>query len=334
MTAERKIIVITPIKNEEWILETFLKTTLQYADHVLIADQYSTDKSVEIASNFKNVDVIINDSKDYDEAYRQKLLINTARERYGKGNIILAIDSDEILNFDALNSSEWETIKQSEPGTVLYFEKPTYYGGTEKVIRYDSSGGWPLGFVDDNSEHCPKHIHSTRVPVKKDSPKLFLKDIKFLHCNLLSLPRQRSKIRYYCMLEAKLKTKTWIRRVWQYNKDYDYAKEGDGLDQANSAWVKGWVNQGISIAPDKEAKYYWYDLEALKLLDNSTSRFSFWTEDVWDVDWNDVAKYFSYELKKGINRPPKYFLGIKRILYKITCSALALKNKAHKKQKK
>src|SRR5690606_23091846 len=164
-----------------------------------------------------------NNSHDFNEAFRQKLLINTARERFGIGNVILAIDSDELLNYDALNSEEWSKIQSAPIGTVLYFEKPTYFDGTNHVIRYDEYGGWPLGFIDDGSEHNPAYIHSTRIPTKENSPKLFLNDIKFLHCNLLSLRRQRSKVRYYCILETLSKTKSWRHRVMIYNKNYDYS---------------------------------------------------------------------------------------------------------------
>ncbi|SFZ94016.1 Glycosyl transferase family 2 [Flaviramulus basaltis] len=326
MTADRKIIVITPIKNEEWILETFLKITLQYADHVLLADQYSTDNSVEIASKFANVDVIINDSKDYDEAYRQKLLINTARERYGKGNIILAIDSDELLNYDALKSEDWSKMQQAKPGTVLYFEKPTYFNGTEQVIRYEKSGGWPLGFIDDDSEHFPKHIHSARVPIRANSPKLFLKDVKFLHCNLLSLKRQRSKIRYYCLIEAEGKTKKWHQRVWQYNKDYDYSKEGNGLGIADYKWVDGWKENNISIIPEREERFYWYDLEALKMLEKAKKTYGYWLEDVWDINWKEVGKHFNYKIK-NINVPSKLFLFFRQGLYKMIYVFVAIKRK-------
>ena len=41
-----KIIVVTPIKNEDWILDRFLSVTSQFADLIIIADQNSTDKSM------------------------------------------------------------------------------------------------------------------------------------------------------------------------------------------------------------------------------------------------------------------------------------------------
>jgi hypothetical protein len=324
--SKRKVVVITPIKNEEWILETFLKITSQYADHILIADQNSTDKSLEIAAMFPKVDVIINDSVDFNEAHRQKLLINVARERYGKGNILLAIDADELLNFDALDSDEWSKIHSAESGTVLYFEKPTYFNGTEKVIRYNEFGGWPLGFIDDGSEHNPSYIHSTRIPVKENSPKLFLKDIKFLHCNLLSLKRQRSKIRYYCLLEASAKTNAFYHRLIFYNKDYDYSKEGNGVFPASPKWIDGWMKQGISLVPEKEESFYWYDLESLKLLESNMSRYAFWWEDIWDINWYEVSNHFNYKIGQ-ISHPTKNFLIFRKGIYNMVNFLFTLKNR-------
>jgi hypothetical protein len=41
----RKIIGVTPVKNEEWLLERFLAVTSRFADHINVADQQSTDGS-------------------------------------------------------------------------------------------------------------------------------------------------------------------------------------------------------------------------------------------------------------------------------------------------
>lgn len=321
----RKIIVLTPIKNEEWILDTFLKITSEFADYIIIADQNSTDRSVEIASKFPKVKVIINDSNDFNEAHRQKLLINTARELYGMNNILLAIDSDELLNFNALGSKEWGEIKKSKPGTALYFEKPTFLNGTDVVIRYDEHGGWPLGVIDDGAEHSPDYIHSTRIPMNSSSPKLYLKEIKFLHCNLVSLKRQRSKVRYYCLLEAIAKTKSWKHRFRFYNQNYDYAKsEGDGVREANKDWIEGWENRGISIVPKPE-EFYWYDLESIKLLEIHGSK-RFWFEDVWDVEWNNVSDHFNYKVL-NIKTPNKVFLTFRDLIFRGINSLILLKQK-------
>ena len=55
------IVVITPVKNEDWIIEIFLKVTSTFADLIIIADQYSSDASREIAASFKKVVLIEND---------------------------------------------------------------------------------------------------------------------------------------------------------------------------------------------------------------------------------------------------------------------------------
>ena len=55
MLEKPKLIVITPVKNESWILEKFLTFTSLWADYIIIADQNSTDNSIEDFINwYKN----------------------------------------------------------------------------------------------------------------------------------------------------------------------------------------------------------------------------------------------------------------------------------------
>ena len=48
------IICLTPVKNEDWIIEKFLRATSLWAEYIILADQNSTDRTVEIAEKFKN----------------------------------------------------------------------------------------------------------------------------------------------------------------------------------------------------------------------------------------------------------------------------------------
>jgi hypothetical protein len=75
----RKIIGVTQVKNEEWILDRFLSVTSGFADHIIVTDQQSTDGSRSICTPFTKVHLISNDSPIYDEAHRQKLLLTEAR---------------------------------------------------------------------------------------------------------------------------------------------------------------------------------------------------------------------------------------------------------------
>ena len=50
--SDLKIVVVTQVKNEEWILERFLALTSRFADAIVVADQRSTDRSREIYAQF------------------------------------------------------------------------------------------------------------------------------------------------------------------------------------------------------------------------------------------------------------------------------------------
>ena len=130
------IIVLTPIKNEKWILDRFLQITSTFADTIIVADQQSTDNSVKICKKYPKVNIINNPGTAYDEAFRQNLLINEARKLHSRKKILLALDADEIMTADSLNSKEWNKLKEAPIGTVLYFQKPDLYQTVKRVLDF------------------------------------------------------------------------------------------------------------------------------------------------------------------------------------------------------
>lgn len=72
------VICLTPIRNESWILDMFLKATSLWADHIILADQMSTDGSREIAKKNSKVILIDNNSETFNEPERQRLLRSMA----------------------------------------------------------------------------------------------------------------------------------------------------------------------------------------------------------------------------------------------------------------
>ena len=74
------VICLTPVRNEEWILDRFLRCASLWADHIIVADQGSDDRSREIARSFPKVTLIRNDSAEFNEPERQKMLIDAARQ--------------------------------------------------------------------------------------------------------------------------------------------------------------------------------------------------------------------------------------------------------------
>jgi len=279
-----KIIVLCPVKNEEWILEVFLKACSLFADHIIIADQNSTDRSRIIASSFDKVVLIQNKIHDFNEADRQILLIDKARELYGFGNLLIALDADEIISANSLESKEWYLIRNSSPGTICYFDKPTPIFDKPLAISYKD--GFPLGYVDDGATHKPTLIHSSRLPSPPNAKIIKLKEIVFLHLTLVRKNVQFSKNRYYCVLENINNTKK-LRHRWLMYRFYnanDYLK--DNIIKINPDWYNygGDLNiQGTLNYPESRGCNY-VDYQTLILL-NKYGYKRFFKDPIWKFDW-------------------------------------------------
>ena len=282
-----KIIVVTPIKNEDWILDRFLSVTSQFADLIIIADQNSTDKSIEICQRYPKVKLIQNNSEQYDEASRQILLLQTARELVPEHKIILALDADEILAADAVQTQGWQTMLKAKPGTILCFEKPDLYLTPYQCIRYIQP--WPLGYVDDGVEHKPKKVHSIRIPQPDYAKSLYVHDVKILHYALTRPEAQASKFRFYSVVEKMLKTKNFVIRRKAYDSKIDWTKLGK-IEASSDKWFLGWESIGIDMKSINNSKYYWWDYEILKQF-KIHGYLQFWLDDIWNFDWEDFRQY-------------------------------------------
>ena len=282
-----KIIVLTPIRNEEWILDLFLQTCSMFADHIIIADQNSTDRSVEIALKYQKVVLIRNENLNFNEAERQKLLISKARELYGLGHFLLALDADEIIAANSLNVKGWKVIERASVGTVFFFDKPTPLYNLTKALRYKD--GFPLGFKDDGSEHIPSLIHSIRIPTPANANKIMIQDIVFVHLCFIRPNIQFSKNRYYCVLESISNCrKVRIRRkMYSFYKPNDYAI-GD-MGPIEPLWCKAYQDQQILVKHFIEEPYHYMDFEVLKIFKQYGEK-KFYNDPIWKFDWEKCRK--------------------------------------------
>lgn len=317
-TVEKKLIVLTPVKNEAWILHRFLQVCSSFADHIIIADQQSTDGSLDIYSQYPKVIVIKNEKNVYNEDERQLLLINAARNLFGLGNTLLAIDADEILAANAVETAEWQKMLQAPLGTILYFEKPTFYKSTQTAIRYDGNG-WPLGYVDDGAPHNPSPIHSTRIPTPDYAKKLYLKEIKLLHYALVRLDAQSSKMRMYSMVENINKTIPPRLRRKLYNSENDFKMEGNSHEVPDKNWFTHWEKKGIDMHSIIKSDYYWYDIESLEMFKTYGLK-RFIKDDVWNYDWENIRNKLINQGYQNLPKfpiipPNRYYLSILRIYY-------------------
>ena len=50
-------IVMTPTRNEAWVIRAFLESTIRWADYVIICDQFSTDGTREIVAEYADSEI-------------------------------------------------------------------------------------------------------------------------------------------------------------------------------------------------------------------------------------------------------------------------------------
>lgn len=234
-----KIVVITPVKNEDCILERFLAVTSQFAD------QNSTDQSIAICKKYPKVIVIENKSDKFNEAERQILLIKTVRELVPEHKILLALDADKILAASATKTVGWQSMLKAKPGTVLCFEKPDLYLTPNQCIRYKIP--WPLGYVDDGVEHKPRKIHSIRIPMPDYAPRLYIHDVKILHYAVVRPAAQAAKYRMYSVIENVLSTGFPLTRRLEYDPSLIFRELELNVSPSPTEWFAGWEEFGIEL---------------------------------------------------------------------------------------
>lgn len=285
-----KIICLTPIRNESWILENFLKCTSLWADTIIIADQESDDGSREIAKTFEKVKLVDNKSGYFSEEVRQKILIEESRKITGP-KIILTLDADEFLTANFMESKEWENILNIEPGTVIKFK---FTNITPDFLQY-----WippfemPWGFYDDGSKHFGQVIHSSRIPVLDgNSNSILLQDIKVMHFQYIDWARMESKHRWYqCWERINKPDRSAISIYRQYHHMYSIRR--NDFKPVPGSWFKGYFDLGIDLTKIKKEDNYYWDKLVLDYFEKYGASF-FSKEAIWDIDWIEKARLYKY----------------------------------------
>ena len=284
---KRKIIVLTPTKNESWIIEHFLQVTSQFADHIIIADQNSEDNTVEICKRFLKVTIIENANPSFNEDERQLLLINYARSNFPGENVLLALDADEIASAPSINSNHWNKLREAAVGSVFYFEKPDLFPGLNMCVRHKDSL-YPMAFVDDGSIiHHTKKVHSIRIPVTSQSIRVEIDNIVFLHYSYVRSKVQRAKFRFYSVQEAMLASSPWYRRRRRYRAPNHLLPTSKG-EPVEMDWFD--YSSIMSVTPFhfEDNQDCWYDKMVQNILDEQGGK-KFWLDDIWDKEWNKTT---------------------------------------------
>ncbi len=299
-----KIIVLTPIKNEAWVLTEFLRVTSTFADAILVADQFSVDESKAIASGFPKVVLVDNPSDIYHNASRQQFLINKARELFGIHHLILALDADELVAAESLQGPFWEKLKIKPPGTLLKFRKKDLVHQGKFYLDVEDTY-YPLGFVDDGKlAHQGKPMHSVRVPVREGQQEFLCKEIFFLHLQRLRPQTQEAKRRFYQVKEKDFEMNPWYWRRRRYSHS-SFHSLGVMKNATPAAWIEYEPSLKIHIADLQESPQSWFDEEVIQCLRKNGS-YRYWLEDIWDKNWSEYAA--EKKMKAMAIKPPPQVL--------------------------
>lgn len=298
-------ILVLPVKNESWILETFLKCASIWADHIIIADQNSTDGSLDIYKKFNKVIVIENKNKYHHSSVR-KLLLDRAREI--KGNkVIFSFDADEIPTSFFLKEEFWNLIDKLEKGTSISMSWINLWGSSN--IYRDDKSVWSnsikyFGFVDDDKMEYEifdfVNDHSSRIPQKSMEKQCNLESPKVLHYQFTNWNRMISK-QARNRIHDILQMKPTIYNFLKINYKYYFSRNENNiiLKKMPKEWIEEYLNAGIDFDFTSE-KLTWFDIEILSKLDKyGEDHFSLL--DIWHIDWENKRKLALGEGVKNIS---------------------------------
>lgn len=195
------IVVMTPVRNEAWVLRAFLEATSLWADYIIIADQMSTDGSREIAKSYEKVILIDNKNPEFNEAERQAMLVAKAREvAAGRDTLLWGLDADEVLAANTFETEDWRHILNSVPGDVFWF-KWAEICPNQKEYWLSKTTYYPWLFHDDGKEphgNYVRNMHSMRIPYPIEEKQMYyVDDFRVLHLAYLNEHRVASKRRFY-----------------------------------------------------------------------------------------------------------------------------------------
>lgn len=280
------LIVLTPVRNEAWILHAFLKATSLWADYIIIADQMSTDGSRDIYPQYEKVIVIDNPRTEMHQARTRQLLFEAAKQIEGD-KILFTLDADEFLSGDFENTPSWQTILHSEPGDVFCFrwmnllpEMNTYLTHMPYYWAAHVNDDVMNGFYPDN------HIHEWRLPWPNNvNREYIIEDISFIHFARVNEIRQQNKEVFYQVSTAYKDNQYSGIKLFRHYQTYHPINKQDINQLPTDAYIY-YEKSGLDILADinMHDKGKYYIQEILKFFNIKGIQY-FSKLDIWDADF-------------------------------------------------
>ena len=118
---------LTMVKNEEDIIEAFVRYNLKSVDHMFIADNLSTDGTMDILQALKAEGLPLTITVDEDQALKQNDKMTAMYRSVAKQHdfdFLFLLDADEFLDLDR---EEMLALRKSGGGATAYYVKRVNY---------------------------------------------------------------------------------------------------------------------------------------------------------------------------------------------------------------
>ena len=277
----RQLVCLTPVRNEAWILERFLRAASTWADAIIVVDHDSTDGSAEIAERFPKVHLTRYPHATYDDAVRRAMLVNLARSVVTGPRVLIALDADEFVASDAWDHQEMRDFLTASPGTVGRMRWINVL--PEEPRAWIPPASTDFMFVDDGSEFHGSAMHGPRLP---GGHTMELHGPKVIHLQYTDWERMRSKQRWY---QAQERIEHPRKRPIQIYRQYHHmdaipSSERHILDEA---WLVGYADLNLLAVDPQNA--YPTDARVLDLVEDHGAAL-FRRVELWDGRWEERAR--------------------------------------------
>lgn len=323
LMSNTKIIVVTLVKDEAWMLDRFLSACSQFADHIIVSDESTgLDDSLEIYKKYPKVILHHNSGKSVRGDIRRQFVFQEARKICCEKRIIIAIDSDEILSANMFDSLEWKTVLDSDPGTLIYLQWVTLWK-SYKFYRADFPnlyGSYNRQiWIDDGFSEIPtvgfQEMHMAYNPLQAKKY-VYLNEIVCLHYQCCNWPRMESKHRYYRAHEKSNIQKLSdlaIHRIYGH-----FMSNKNDIRQSPDEWFEGWIKRGVDMTSVKVESLTHFDLSVMEMLNKNGPNY-FQYQDIWRVNWGKLLEQAKEARKVPLDyvyiNPKRSFLSRIFLLY-------------------
>ena len=265
------VIGLMPVKDEVDILPITLPILSRFCDHIIIADQMSSDGSREVYKQFPKVQVIDNKRIGHSNQVRWELL--AAAREFDGNNLLIALDADEYIPpklFEQFVNTHNFAIGQSYRFPWIQMWK--------SVREYNVGGIWKnnyqrIAWVDDRSTKYDEQVvindHVARVPSGFLKNCIRVDEVPIIHLQWVSWRKVQLKQAWYRCAEL-IKTP---ERVNEINYAYSHSLENKKtkLRLAERAWTE--EIEGLNVVETfpptwhQKAIYEFFDIHGIEFFE-------------------------------------------------------------------